>query len=75
MAENAARVGEAIWETSNGAIGGKSWNDDYSNFPCSTNPFTVRGGYDGGLSLAGAFAFSYSDGITGWKRVPCCACV
>ena len=60
---NSDRYGDALWETSNGANGQYSWNQDYSSFPYLSNPFFVRGGgfSDGG---AGLFYFLNAHGGT-----------
>ena len=55
--------GDAVLETSTtggGASG--SWNSDYSNFPYSSSPFFIRGGYFDGGAYAGTFAFNGTNG-------------
>ena len=56
--------GDAILETSNRSNTTNSWNGDYSYFPYSSSPFFERGGYYGGSSYAGTFAFDDDDGST-----------
>ena len=59
---NNNRYGDALWETSNGANGQYSWNNDYSNFPCLSHPFFLRGGDFYASSAAGLFSFVYATG-------------
>ena len=59
---NKEMYGDAVWETSNGANGGYSWNGDYSNFPSLTGPFFLRGGNFSYGGDAGVFYFGYSAG-------------
>ena len=54
--------GDAVYETSSSYNETNSWYDDYSNFPYSSSPFFLHGGYYIDGSHAGAFHFSYSGG-------------
>ena len=54
--------GDAILETSTAGSDSTSWNDDYSCFVYSFFPFFIRGGYYGGDSNEGTFAFHHTDG-------------
>lgn len=65
---NKEMYGDAVWETSNGANGGYSWNGDYSNFPFLSVPFFMRGGGFYNSSHAGVFCFS---GVTGGSLAYC----
>ena len=62
---NSDRYGDALWETSNGANGQYSWNQDYSGFPYLSFPFFVRGGYFNYGGSAGLFCFVSANGGTG----------
>ena len=59
---NKEKYGDAIWETSNGCNGQRSWNENYSYFPYSASPFFLRGGYYNHDSGAGLFCFNDCDG-------------
>ena len=59
---NSNRYGDALWETSNGANGQYTWNNDYSNFPYLGSPFFIRGGHFNGNSGAGLFSFGGATG-------------
>ena len=61
---NSNRYGDALWETSNGANGQYSWNNDYSYFPYLSSPFFIRGGSFHGSSSAGLFSFNIATGGT-----------
>ena len=61
---NSNRYGDAAWETSNGANGQYSWNNDYSNFPDLSLPFFIRGGSFRSSSNAGLFCFINATGRT-----------
>ena len=61
---NKAMYGDAVWETSNGASGQNSWNNDYSYFPYLLYPFFLRGGYFNHSANAGVFYFYNNDGGT-----------
>ena len=61
---NSNRYGDALWETSNGANGQYSWNNDYSYFPYLSNPFFIRGGRFDNSSGAGLFCFYNATGGT-----------
>ncbi len=61
---NNDRYGDAVWETSNGADGQYSWNQDGSSFPYLNDPFFLRGGGFGYSNYAGLFFFSYAYGGT-----------
>ena len=54
--------GDAILEISTAGSDSTSWNDDYSCFVYSFFPFFIRGGYYGGDSNEGTFAFHHTDG-------------
>ena len=56
------KYGNALWETSNGAAGGNSWNGDYSYFVYATSPFVLRGGVFSGSSSSGLFSFHCTTG-------------
>lgn len=60
---NPTRLGEAIWETSSGGTGFKSWNGDYSNFWINTRSFSVRSGAWSNTSGAGVFTFLSGNGF------------
>ena len=62
---NKEMYGDAVWETSNGANGGYSWNGDYSCFPSLTIPFFMRGGHFSYGSSAGVFYFISDAGGSG----------
>ena len=62
---NSNRYGDALWETSSGANGQYSWNNDYSNFPYLSRPFFFHGGTFGNSSGAGLFYFDVATGGTG----------
>ena len=62
---NSNRYGDALWETSNGANGQYSWNNDHSSFPYFSSPFFARGGYFYSSSNAGVFSFSNATGGSG----------
>ena len=59
---NQGKYGDAIWETSNGCNEQFSWNQDYSYFPYTVNPFFLRGGYYNSGTGAGPFYFSGYNG-------------
>ena len=59
---NKEMYGDAVWETSNGANGGNSWNGDYSYFPSLNVPFFLRGSSFHYNSGAGVFYFSIGTG-------------
>ena len=61
---NNNRYGDALWETSSGANGQYSWNNDYSYFPYLSNPFFIRGGRFDNSSGAGLFCFYNATGGT-----------
>ena len=61
---NNDRYGDALWETSNGANGQYSWNQDYSYFPYLSGPFFMRGGNFNSRSGAGLFYFNCASGGT-----------
>ena len=61
----ATRYGDAVLETSTAGEGSTSWNGNYSNFPYSSTPFFIRGGYCAGGESAGVFAFGDSGGYAG----------
>ena len=61
---NNNRYGDALWETSNGANGQYSWNNDYSIFPCLSYPFFFRGGNFLSSSNPGLFYFNSATGGT-----------
>ena len=59
---NTARLGEAIWETSNSGTGSNSWNGDYSCFPFDIGPFFRWGGSWKMSSGSGTFAYHRGGG-------------
>ena len=61
---NSNRYGDALWETSNGANGQYSWNNDYSLFPYLSGSFFLRGGVFSSSSGAGLFSFGNATGGT-----------
>ena len=69
---NSNRYGDAVWETSNGANGQYSWNNDNSSFPYLSGPFFLRGGDFAYSSAAGLFSFSSAGGgaYNGWGFRP-----
>ena len=58
-AYNRARLGDATGEVVSSTGG---WYSDYTNFPCSSNSWFLRGGYYGNGSSAGVFEFTITDG-------------
>ena len=55
--------GDAILETSARTTTTDGWNEDYSNFPYSTDPFFKRGGHYGDTAVrTGSFAFNHTNG-------------
>ena len=62
MSQNQARKGDAVVETSSGVSSASSWNNDYSYFPNSGEPFFRRGGGWNGISYASVFAFARTYG-------------
>ena len=65
---NSERYGDAVWETSNGANGPYSWNQDHSNFPYLSSPFFIRGGH---FSYANGSGFFFFDNAYGGQSVYC----
>ena len=60
---NSGKYGDAVYETSaNGNASSSSWYGDYSNFPITSNPFFLRGGYYDGGTSAGVFSFNGDNG-------------
>lgn len=59
---NTYGYGDAILETSTAGSGSTSWNSDCSYFPYTSVPFFIRGGYYGGTTSAGVFAFNSTSG-------------
>ena len=60
---NSGKYGDAVYETSaNGNASSSSWYGDYSNFPYTSNPFFLRGGYYDGGTSAGVFSFNGDNG-------------
>ena len=60
-------------ETANGVDASTTttdgWNEDYSYFTYSTNPFFIRGGHCiGGTVRTGGFAFSHTAGSANYGR-------
>ena len=70
---NSDRYGDALWETSNGANGQYSWNQDYSGFPYLSGPFFIRGCHFNGGGGAGLFyfhgAYGGADNVSGFRPV------
>ena len=64
---NNDRYGDALWETSNGANGQYSWNQDYSNFPYLSSPFFGRGGGFHDSNGAGLFCFDRAYGGASYR--------
>ncbi|MEI3390627.1 MAG: hypothetical protein V8R30_03165 [Clostridia bacterium] len=62
---NSGKYGDAVYETSaNGNSNSSSWYGDCSNFPYTSFPFFIRGGfYDNGTD-AGVFSFDGNDGYS-----------
>lgn len=61
---NAGMRGDAVYETSGGYSGAKSWFAAYSYFPSSNTPFFHRGGIYND-SNSGMFFFDDTYGNTG----------
>ena len=65
--------GDAVLETSTSGVNSTSWNGDYSDFPNTSSPFFIRGGYFSGTTIAGAFAFGNAGGnpiyVNGFRAV------
>ena len=60
---NSGKYGDAVYETSaNGNTGNGSWYGDYSNFPYTSAPFFLRGGYYNDGTCAGVFSFFRNNG-------------
>ena len=60
---NSGKYGDAVYETSaNGNTGNGSWYGDYSDFPRTSGPFFLRGGYCSSGTSAGVFCFYYYYG-------------
>ena len=60
---NSGKYGDAVYETStNGNSSNSSWYGDYSNFPSTSAPFFLRGGYYSDSTGAGVFAFNDNGG-------------
>ena len=59
---NSSKYGDAVYETSTNGSGSTSWYGDYSNFPYTSNPFFLRGGYYDNGTIAGVFYFYGSGG-------------
>ena len=73
MGLNLKYFGDAILETSYGGshYSQYAWSSDLSYFPRYSAPFFVRGGYLTYSSGAGAFAFIWNDGNSGYARGFC----
>ena len=54
--------GDAIWETSDNAGSGRSWNGDNADQDSGNEPVFMRGSIASALKLAGIFALSDIDG-------------
>ena len=61
---NSNRYGDALWETSNGANGQYSWNQDYSCFLDLSLPAFLRGGNFRNGERGGVFNFEIASGNT-----------
>ena len=60
---NSGKYGDAVYETSaNGNSSSSSWYGDYSNFPNTSSPFFLRGGYYSNGTSAGVFCFYHDSG-------------
>ena len=59
---NSSKYGDAVYETSTNGSGSTSWYGDYSNFPHTSGPFFLRGGYYIYGTNAGVFYFNYNNG-------------
>ena len=62
---NAGVKGDAVYETSSSYSGSKSWFAAYSDFPSSSYPFFLLGGYYFS-SNAGTFCFNYNNGLANY---------
>ncbi len=60
--KNASRFGDAVYETSSRSIGGTSWYEGHSVFPCHHNTFFSRGGHCNGGDSSSIFYFTGSNG-------------
>ena len=61
---NSSKYGDAVYETSTNGSGSTSWYGYYSNFPYTSAPFFVRGGYYNDGTFAGVFCFNGSNGFS-----------
>ena len=59
---NRNRYGDAVWEISSSAAGGRdSWYADGSNYPRTNDPFFTRGGMYNNATVSGPYYFSWFD--------------
>ena len=59
---NSEKYGDAVYETSASGSSSTSWYGDYSNFPYTSVPFFIRGGYYSNGTGAGVFYFDNDIG-------------
>ncbi len=67
---NMLKVGEAIWETSNGV---KTWGNRSMTFPENSNPFFIRGGSKDNLNYCNIFSVNSSSGAPSLSTTFRCA--
>ena len=65
---NTKIYGDAIKETSTLGTGNNSWYSDCSDFVGLSTPFFLHGGYYGGTSISGCFAFGRTSGNGSYYR-------
>ena len=65
---NTKIYGDAIKETSTLGTGTNSWYSDCSDFVGLSTPFLLHGGYYGGTSISGCFAFGRTSGNGSYYR-------
>ena len=65
---NTKIYGDAIKETSTLGTGTNSWYSDCSDFVGLSTPFLLHGGYYGGTSISGCFAFGRTSGNGSYNR-------
>ena len=65
---NTKIYGDAIKETSTLGTGTNSWYSDCSDFVGLSTPFFLHGGYYGGTSISGCFAFGRTSGNGSYNR-------
>ena len=69
---NSSKYGDAVYETSASGSSSTSWYGDYSDFPYTSDPFFIRGGYYYNGTVAGVFYFynNYGNSFSGYSFRP-----